>query len=292
MNWDDLRIFLAVARSGSIAVGAKQLGLQHSTVSRRMRKFERSMGVRLFDKLPSGYVLTSTGEHLLQTVSRMEREVLEVDADLVGRDLQPSGALRVTAVDNMAITVLMPMFTAFARRYPEVTLHVMMSNRDVSLARREADVAIRLTNTPPDTLIGKRIVTVASAIYASPEYLERLRREGVEPQWLGVECCAFHKTWTKQACGDRPLLFFVDDTLLTQAVLREGMGISILPCFLGDTDSTLARYAGPRSEWDLGLWLLFDPDMKRTARVLAFRDHMVEAIGAQADLFAGRLGAH
>jgi DNA-binding transcriptional LysR family regulator len=286
VNWDDLRIFLAVARSGSIAGGAKQLDLQHSTVSRRMRKFERDLGVRLFDKLPSGYVPTTAGENLMQTVSRMEREVLEVDADLAGRDLQPAGALRVTAVDNMATTVLMPMLAAFSRRYPEVTLHVMMSNRDVSLAQREADVAIRLTNSPPDTLIGTRIVTVASAIYASPHYLERL--DGDAPQWLGVECCVFHKSWTKQASGDQPHRFFVDDTLLTQAALHEGLGISILPCFVGDLDPELVRYADPRPEWELGLWLLLDPDLKRTARVLAFREHMIEAIGARGDVFAGR----
>jgi DNA-binding transcriptional LysR family regulator len=93
--------------------------------------------------------------------------VLLVDGALSGKDLKPSGALRVTAIDNMATTVLMPMFGGFAREYPDVTLHIMVSNSDVSLAQREADVAIRLTNTPPDTLIGKRVVTVSSAIYGS-----------------------------------------------------------------------------------------------------------------------------
>jgi DNA-binding transcriptional LysR family regulator len=80
----------------------------------------------------------------------------------------------------------------------------------------------------------------------------------------------------------------VDDTLLTQAALREGMGVSILPCFMGDPDPALARHTEPQPEWDLGLWILLHPDLKRTARVLAFRDHMVEAIQAQSDLFAGR----
>lgn len=288
MNWDDLRVFLAVARSGSISSGARMLDLQHSTVSRRVRKLEQDLGVRLFDKVLSGYALTSAGENLMQAASRMEREVLEVDGALSGRDLKPSGSLRVTAIDNMATTVLMPMFTGFSRRYPDVTLHVMVSNRDVSLAQREADVAIRLTNTPPDTLIGKRVATVSSAIYGSPEYIEQLRKHGGEPQWLGVECCGFHKSWTKQACGDQPHRFYIDDTLLTQAALREGMGVSILPCFMGDPDPALARYTEPQAEWDLGLWILLHPDLKRTTRVLAFRDHMMEAIKAQSDLLTGR----
>jgi len=288
VNWDDLRLFLAVARSGSISSGARQLDLRHSTVSRRMRKLEEDLGVRLFDKVPSGYELAAAGENLLQTAIRMEREVLLVDGALCGEDLKPSGPLRVTAIDNMATTVLMPMFTGFSRQYPDVTLHLMVSNSDASLARREADVAIRLTNTPPDTLIGKRVVTVSSAIYGGLEYIEHLRNDGGEPQWLGVECCGFHKSWTRQARGDQPHRFYVDDTLLTQAALREGMGVSILPCFMGDPDPALARYTEPQPDWDLGLWILLHPDLKRTTRVLAFRDFMVAAIDGQSDLFAGR----
>ena len=287
MNWDDLRLFLAVARSGSISSGARQLELQHSTVSRRMRKLEQELGVRLFDKVPSGYALTTEGESLVQGASRMEREVLAVDGALSGKDLRPIGPLRVTAIDNMATTVLMPMFAGFSREYPDVTLHIMVSNSDVSLAQREADVAIRLTNTPPDTLIGKRVVTVSSAIYGGQGYVDRLREYGGEPHWLGVECCAFHKSWTKQECGDLPHHFYVDDTLLTKAALREGLGVSILPCFMGDADPALVRYSGPRPEWDLGLWILLHPDLKRTARVLAFRDYMTDALQAQSDLFGG-----
>ena len=288
MDWDDLRIFLAVARAGSISCGARQLELQHSTVSRRMRKLEQDLGVRLFDKVPSGYALTTAGENLVQAAVRMEREVLTVDGTLSGQDLKPSGPLRVTAIDNMATTVLMPMFGGFSRQYPDVILHVLVSNSDASLAQREADVAIRLTNTPPDTLIGKRVVTVSSAIYGSRDYIEQMHEGGDDPDWLGVECCTFHKSWTKQACGEQTHNFYVDDTLLTQAALREGLGISILPCFMGDPFPVLMRYAEPRSEWDLGLWILLHPDLKRTARVLAFRDFMMEAIAAQNDLFGGQ----
>lgn len=288
VNWDDLRVFLAVARSGSISGGARQLGLQHSTVSRRMRKLEQDLGVRLFDKVPSGYALTTDGESLVQAASRMECEVLSVDGALSGKDQQPSGALRVTAIDNMATTVLMPMFAGFSREYPDVTMHIMVSNSDVSLAQREADVAIRLTNTPPDTLIGRRIVTVSSAIYASQGYLDSLPEHGAEPDWLGVECCTFHRSWTKQECGDQSHRFYVDDTLLTKAALKQALGVSILPCFMGDPDPLLVRYSEPRPEWDLGLWILLHPDLKRTSRVLAFRNYMTQAIEAQAGLFAGQ----
>ncbi|MEJ2395465.1 MAG: LysR substrate-binding domain-containing protein, partial [Candidatus Thiodiazotropha sp.] len=109
-----------------------------------------------------------------------------------------------------------------------------------------------------------------------------------EPLWLGVDCCNFHRSWTKQASGDNPHRFYVDDTLLTLAALREGMGISILPCFMGDPEPCLIRYSEPKPEWDLGLWILLHPDLKRTTRVLAFRDYMMEAIKAQRHLFEGK----
>jgi DNA-binding transcriptional LysR family regulator len=182
----------------------------------------------------------------------------------------------------------MPMFTGFGREYPDVCLHIMVSNSNVSLSQREADVAIRLSNTPPDTLIGKLVATVSSAIYGSPDYLGRIRSEACAPQWLGVECCGFHRSWTKQACSDQPHQMYVDDTLLTQAALREGVGVAILPCFMGDFDDGLERYCEPQPEWDLGLWILLHPDLKRTARVLAFRDYMMDAIKAQSDVFMGR----
>ncbi len=287
MNWDDLRLFLAVARAGSISAGARRLGLQHSTVSRRMHKLEEDLGVRLLEKTRDGCDPTLAGQNLLQAATRMEREAVAVEGGLAGLDQQLVGPLRVTAINNMATTVLMPMFRDFMARYPGVELHVMVSNEDASLAGREADVAIRLANAPTDTLVGKRVVTVASTIYASPDYRARLQADGGTPQWLGVACCGFHRSWTRAACEGQRHRFYSDDTLLTQAALCAGLGISILPCFLGDADPGLVRWCEPRPEWSLGLWILLHPDLRRTARVLAFRSHMVAAIEARRAIFEG-----
>jgi len=287
MNWDDLRLFLAVARTGSISGAARQLGVQHSTVSRRMRQFEEKLGARLIERKKTGYELTPAGEEIKASAQRIEREVLGVDGAFLGKDTSLVGSLRVTAINNMATSVFMPMFARFSKQHPRVDLHVMVSNTDASLSQREADVAIRLTNSPPDTLIGKRILTVASTAYGSREYLAQTRQQGREPQWLGVECCEFHKTWTRQCCGDQPHHFISDDTLLTLAAIKEGLGISILPCFMADTDPELERVCEPDPAYDLGLWVLLHPDLKRTARVLAFRDHMIEAINEKRSLFDG-----
>jgi len=287
MNWDDMRLFLAVARTGSISGAARQLGVQHSTVSRRMRQFEEKLGTRLLERKTGRYELTQAGENVKEASARIEREVLGVDGALLGKDSQQVGPLKVAALNNMASTVLMPMFASFNRKRPQVELHIIVSNIDASLSQREADVAIRLTNTPVDTLIGKRVVTVASCIYGSRAYLEQLRGQGGEPRWIGVDCCGFHKTWTKQLSGNHAHNFYSDDTQLTHSAIREGLGVSILPCFMGDPDPLLERYGDPDPAYNLGLWVLLHPDLKRTARVLAFRDHMVQAINEKKDLFEG-----
>lgn len=287
MNWDDLRLFLAVARTGSISGAAKQLGVQHSTISRRIRQFEQKLGTRLLERKTGRYELTPAGESVKEASRRIEREVLGVDGTLLGKDTRHVGPLRVAALNNMASSVLMPMFADFSRKWPQVELHINVSNIDASLAQREADVAMRLTNTPSETLIGTRIATVASCIYGSRSYLEEMRRQGREPRWLGVECCGFHMSWTRQCSGEQSHSFYSGDTQLTQSALREGLGISILPCFMGDTDPQLVRYGELDPALNLGLWILIHPDLKRTARVLAFREHMIKAVNDKASLFAG-----
>ena len=289
VNWDDLRLFLAVARTGSISGAAKMLNVQHSTVSRRMRKLEENLGARLIERKNSGYELTHAGDDVKQSALRIETEMLYVDSAVMNKDSSLAGSLKITAINNMASTVLMPMFAAFSKAYPLVDLHIMVSNIDSSLSQREADIAIRLTNSPTDTLIGKRLITVASTIYGNREYLNQLRETNLEPKWIGVDCCPFHKSWTKHACGEQPHHFFSDDTLLTLSAIKQGLGVSYLPCFMGDADTELARYSAPDPAHNLGLWLLLHPDLKHTARVIAFRTHMLESIKQIADLFEGNL---
>lgn len=289
MNWDDMRLFLAVARTGSISGGARQLGVQHSTVSRRLRSLEEKLGARLIERKKSGYELTVAGENIKQSALRIEREMLGVDEALLGKDTNLVGPLRVTAINNMASSVLMPIFARFSNEHPQVELHIMVSNMDASLAQREADIAIRLTNSPIDTLIGNRMLTAASTIFGSREYLKKIKQLAVEPKWIGVNCCVFHKTWTKQYCSHQSHNFYSDDTLLTLAAIKEDLGVAYLPCFLGDADPLLERYAEPEEQHDLGLWILLHPDLKRTARVLAFRDYMIKSIQEKRGLFEGRL---
>lgn len=288
MNWDDLRIFLSVARTGSFSGAAKHLKVQQSTVSRRMRNMEEKLNARLVERNKTGYELTHAGKNVKQAAIRMEVEVLGIDSDISGKDTNLAGSLRVTTINDMTPLVLMPAFARFSQTYPRINLQIVATNTDSSLAKREADVAIRLTNTPSYTLIGKRMVTVVSTVYGSCEYLQHVREHQLEPKWIGVECCDFHKSWTKHACGQQPHNFYCSDSFLTLAAIREGLGIAFLPCFIGDKNPDLERYCEPDPSHNLGLWILLHPDLKRTARVIAFRNHMHESINEMKNLFEGR----
>ena len=287
MNWDDARIFLAVAREGSFSNAAKRLGVQHSTVSRRIRELEKKLATPLVERTLTGFSLTEAGEEFNISACKIEREILSIEGSISGQSKDIAGELRVTAIANMASSVLMPIFARFCTAYPKIDLRVQVTNNSVHLAERDADVALRQTNTPLETLIGTRVATVSSAVYASVKYCDALRAGRAAETWIGVECCEYHKTWTKKACPQADHAFCVDDTQLTVAAIKEGLGVAYLPCFLGDSDPALVRFRQPEDQHDLGLWLLYHRDLRKNKRVAVFRDHMVREIKEASALFEG-----
>jgi DNA-binding transcriptional LysR family regulator len=288
MNWDDLRIFLAVARMGSISGAARYLDVQHSTVSRRLRQLEKRLAARLFEKKRSGYELTPAGENLRTAAMNMEREALAVDGALHGQDRNLAGSLRVTTVNMMAAAVLAPIFSRFSAAHPEIELQILVCNSDISLAERQADVALRVTNDPVETLMGKKIATIASSVYGGRKYLAGLRKQGEPPRWIGMTCCGYHKRWTKELSGGESYRVIVDDPMLTQQMLRQNIGLAVLPCYLADSDPLLERYTDPIPEMDMGLWFLFHSDLKRTERIHVFRDFLIKEVEEVRDLLEGK----
>lgn len=291
MHWDDARIFLAVAREGSFSSAAKRLGVQHSTVSRRIRELEKSLGSPLVERKTSGYVLTPAGEELKQSASRIEKELLSFESATGGQDEDAAGELRVTAIANMASTILMPYFARFSTTHPNVELNVQVTNNSVRLTEREADIAIRQTNKPGETLIGTRLTTVASAVYGSRDFCNAVKAGRVAEKWIGVDCCEYHRAWTKQAWPQAEHEIYVDETSLTLAAMKQGLGVGFLPCFLGDSDPELVRFREPEKQHELGLWLLYHRDLRNTKRITLFREHMQREIKEVSALFEGSLPA-
>lgn len=290
-DWDDLRYFLAVARKGSIRAAAATLAVNHSTVSRRIDAFEDRANARLFERLPSGYVLTEAGEHILELVERIEADAVAVSRRLAGRDSELSGTLRVTLPNTIATRLIMPDLVSFSEEYPEIGLAIDVSLSMADLARREADVAIRVSNDPPGNLIGRRLVKYARWIYASEEYLARhdVASASERLEWIGWNDTVPSPQWVRESpYPDAVVRHRVPNTLAHLEAAKNSMGICMLPCFIGDTEPTLRRLPPGHAEPDREIWLLTHEDLRHTARVRRFMDFIANAILAKKDLLEGR----
>ena len=290
-NWDDLRYFLAVARKGSIRGAAILLGVNHSTVSRRIDAFEKKLDVRLFERLPSGYFITQAGEEMLQSAERIEGEVNTINRRVIGRDMRLSGVLRVTLHDALAQKLLMPDLVAFSQAYPGIDLEILVSHSMANLSRREADIAIRISNDPPDTLVGRRILKLFTAIYASEDYLRHhdLDDGGCALTWTGWNDKVRDPQWVCQSPYPKaPARHRIFSPLTQLEAAKAGLGLSILPCFLGDTEPTLRRLPPATATPSRDIWILTHEDLRHTARVNKFVDFIAKAILAKRDLLEGR----
>ncbi len=161
LAWDDFRLVRAVAMARGLPGAATALGVNHSTVFRRLGQIEEALGRKLFERHRAGYALTATGEDMVALAERFDDEINSFTRKIDGSEIVPEGELRVTTNDSLLVDVLTPIFAAFQRAYPKVQLDIILANQSLNLARRDADVAIRATDNPPDTLVGRRVARVA-----------------------------------------------------------------------------------------------------------------------------------
>lgn len=290
-DWDDFRHFLAVARKGSIRAAAAELGVNHSTVSRRIDAFEKRLEVRVFERLPSGYFLTPAGEEMLGSAERVEAEMTAAERRVAGRDARLGGLLRVTLPDSLAQKLLMPDLVAFSEAHTEIVLELDVTTSMADLARREADVAIRLSNDPPGYLVGRRLLKYAKAIYASEAYLARQDPiAGNETMaWIGWNDAVPDPQWVRESPYPRaPARNRIFNSMVQLEATKAGMGLGMLPCYMADVEPVLRRLPPGRPIPDRDIWLLTHEDLRHTARVRRFLDFIAEAILAKRDLLEGR----
>ncbi|MGT2446514.1 LysR family transcriptional regulator (plasmid) [Ensifer adhaerens] len=294
IDWEDLRFVLAVAEANSLAAAARALGVNHTTVLRRVGSFEQKLGVRLFDRLPSGYMLTAGGEELLAVARQMAETVTELERRLTGQDLRLEGSLRITTTDTLMASILPSILADFRQRHPGVLLEVSTSNALANLSHRDADVAIRPAVDSPDALVGRRIAKVAFAVYAAPSYLDvrELTADTLDiarEHWIGLG----------DALASTSVARWMRATLVAPAVLRcdlagygprggNGRHRSCGPALLSrrhDARSHPHRRTGRR--YDEELWLLTHEDLRRTARVSAFTEFVGQALAKHRPLLEG-----
>ncbi len=294
MDWDNLRVVLALAQAGSVRGAGARLKVSHSTVARRIEAFEAQLGVRLFDRTPNGFRLTAAGEDMLAVAARMDEEMSELERRLMGQDRRLEGNIRVTFPDALFSDLVMPDLVAFSNDYPEIDLEVLLSYRNLDLSKREADIAIRFTRRgkePPEHLIGRRLVSNAYAAYGARSYLDGvdLSAHASAVRWIGWHDEGRQPPWVLDS--DYPHIGArgrFDDAVVQVQAAKQGMGIALLPCMAADREPALVRLPPGDARPVFDVWMVSHPDLRETARLRIFRDMLTKAILGHRDLFEGR----
>lgn len=278
-RWDDLRIFLTVARNGTLTAAGEALSLNVSTVHRRLAAFEAALGTPVFDKGPRGYRLTPAGEALLSRAEVVEEGVFAATRAVVGHDQQASGDVRLT-LPLVLLAPLAPHLAAFSRACPRIRLFVQAD--DVSLdLDRETDLALRATAQPVDSAVGRNLCGLAWGLYAP------VGTEGDDLPWIhyvGMDQAPAERWRREHHPGARPIMC-VHSVSGMLAMLAAAGAQGLLPCFAGDADPQLRRVGAPVAMNQL--WLLIHADLRRSARVRALIDFLVPRIQADRARFEG-----
>ncbi|MCP4562490.1 MAG: LysR family transcriptional regulator [Bosea sp.] len=298
-DWDDLRFFLAVARSGRLTAAARRLGADHATVSRRITSLEESLKAKLFERRPQGYALTGHGEQLLAKAESMETEALAIQSEIGGADMALSGTVRIGAPDGFGSSFLAPRFAGFAKAYPGLELQLIAMPRLLSLSKREADVAITLAPPKEGKVVARKLCDYRLGLYASQDYLDAM------PKIAAAEDLFAHR-----------VVGYIDDLIFTpeldyldevakglraqiqsSSVLAQmnavaaGAGIGVIHHFMAVDEPRLVPVLPESVSITRSFWLLVHADLKDVARVRAVVDFIVRESKANRALLMGELAA-
>lgn len=278
VDWDDLRYVLAIHREKNLSGAAATLGVTRTTVGRRLKEVEARLGVRLFDRSEDGFAATATGEELAASAVRVEEEILVTEGRLLGRDAQLRGRLRVSTIDFI-FAGFPDLFASFIQRYPGVDVTVGVTNEQVSLIRREADVALRLGNNPAERLVGRRVGRLQFEAYAARSLVERVGREAplAAFPWLHSDERSDGRwldAWLSKHAPGAKVSLRSDDYAVRRRALSSGVGVHFLACFDGDADPGLVRLGARLTEEARDLWVLTLPELRNSTRIRAFMDHV------------------
>ncbi|TCM52580.1 transcriptional regulator /LysR family transcriptional regulator [Rhizobium sp. PP-F2F-G48] len=292
IDWDDVRYFLAVARHGSVRAAAAQLKVNHTTVLRRVAQLEARLHSQMFEKLPTGYRITPAGEEVLELANQMEASSHQLETRVFGRDQSVKGLLRITLTPILAAHLLMPDFVEFARLHRDVEMDILSSGELANLTNREADVAIRVVydrKTLPLNLHGLKGPEVCGGVYMSRARLATWRAGAPDPiRWIVISNHGIPDWATEGEVRTAGVPFRTTDAEAQIAAVRQGLGITTLPCFLGDADPLLARVPGTDLHKYGTLWLLTQGETRKTKRVQLFTEFVSRKLTAYGQLLAGQ----
>ncbi|OWT80825.1 MULTISPECIES: LysR family transcriptional regulator [unclassified Achromobacter] len=277
-NWENLRHFLAVGRAGTLSGAARALGVDHATVSRRLAALEIEVQAVLVERLPRACRLTPTGLQVLEEAKAMEMAAFSIERQARGSQTGLKGRVSLSAPPVLVTHFLAPRMVDFQAAYPGIQLSVSSEAGQVSLARGEADVALRMARPREAGSVTRRIGRMPFALYASRRY--PALRDPARWTFIAYEQ-RFSRLplarWIRDAAGARPVNCELSDTNSHLIAVQSGAGVAALPCFLGDAEKTLVRVENPATPFCPDLWLITHRDLKRNKAVRAAMDYWAEA---------------
>jgi len=290
LDWDDARYFLALSRHRSLRGAARSLSVSASTMARRIEALEERLTATLFDRIAGEFVLNASGDRFLETAEKVESLFFELGRDIVGSDARLEGHIKLALPADLGGDLLMPAIKAFSDNHPATTIEFASSYAFADLSRREADIAVRAQTCevpPPEYLIGRKVGVVYHAAYRA---MDVPRSEAATLPWLGWSDEGEAPKWVRDSeFPDRPARHIFSDSAAQMAAARAGLGMTIIPCFLGDADGGLKR-CGRRKPWPArDIWILSHADLRETARFRALRSHLADSIKSQKATLSGIL---
>jgi DNA-binding transcriptional LysR family regulator len=279
LDWDDLRFFAELARTGSLSAAARRLKVDHSTVARRVSGLEESLGVRLFDRLPRGWALTHDGEEMAERVERLESEIFALGSFARGRSDALTGTVRVSAPPAFAALFLMPRLGLLRERHPGIELELAGEMRIANLTRREADLALRIGRPEGASMVVRRLPDFGYGLFGRRDYVERVP----EAEWtlLGHDESLEHsppQQWMRRYAAGRPLSIRSNDISGLFTAVRAGIGVAILSWYMAELAPELVCVATGAAELRRELWMVVHADVRRAPGVRAVMDTIVDIV--------------
>ncbi|MEM7156283.1 MAG: LysR family transcriptional regulator [Myxococcota bacterium] len=281
LDWNDIRVFLALFRARTVRAAAASLGMSHSTVSRHLTALETNLGGTLFTRSRDGLVATAMAERILERAQTIEDEMLSLRRDATSLETVLSGEVRVAVSPGISQFLLMPYFAEFTREHPGVELAIASSNTIVDLMRGACDVAIRSQDHPDENLVGRRLPTVTDYAYASPEYLAEHEFDGesTTATWIGRGHGKRGNQWVKSTpFPEAGVRHEMPDPLDQLHAAIAGMGMTILPGFIASRFDGLVRIPGTGPVGSRPVWALTHPDLRTAVRIRTFVSYLATVL--------------